>query len=88
MNPSLIYAQRRYAMQCPYCKKELMEGYIPASKMALMWLPESGKTPATIYQKTKTGINLTKVPFLRMQKAQSFYCDKCNVVITPVPKNI
>ncbi len=75
-------------MQCPYCKKELSEGYIPASKMALMWLPENGKVPATVFNKTKTGVNLTKVPVWHMQKAKSYYCDDFKIVITPVPEEI
>lgn len=74
-------------MQCPYCKKELSIGYIPASKMALMWIPEDGKVPATVFNKTKTGVNLTKVPFFGMQKAKSYYCDDYNIVITPVPED-
>jgi hypothetical protein len=71
-------------MKCPYCGKEMENGYIPASKFALMWIPEGERVPTTIFNKTKTGVNLTKVPFWTMQKAESFYCDSCKVVITPV----
>ena len=71
-------------MKCPYCKKEMSAGYIPASKMALMWIPENEKVPPTIYNKTDVGVNLTKVPVLRMQKAKSFYCSDCKIVITPI----
>jgi len=73
---------------CPYCNKELLEGYIPAGKMALMWIPKGEKMPATIFSKTKNGVNLTDVPLWRAEVASSFYCDHCKVVITPVPKNI
>jgi hypothetical protein len=59
-------------MKCPYCGKEMENGYIPASKFALMWIPEGERVPTTIFNKTKTGVNLTKVPFWTMQKAESF----------------
>lgn len=71
-------------MECPYCKKEMSAGYIPASKMALMWIPDNEKVPPTIYNKTNVGVNLTKVPFWKMQKAKSYYCSNCKIVITPV----
>lgn len=71
-------------MKCPYCNKEMSDGYIPASKMALMWIPESEKAPPTIYNKTHVGVNLTKVPFWKMQKAKSYYCNNCKIVITPI----
>lgn len=71
-------------MECPYCKKEMSAGYIPASKMALMWIPDNEKVPLTIYNKTNVGVNLTKVPFWKMQKAKSYYCSNCKIVITPV----
>lgn len=70
-------------MECPYCKKEMLKGYIPASKMALMWIPENEKTPPTVFSKTSVGVNLTKVPFWTMQKAESYYCRNCKIVITP-----
>ena len=73
-------------MICPYCGKEMKKGYIPAAKMALMWIPESDKVPVTIFSKTKTGVNLTDVPIWKMQKATSFYCTDCRVVVTPVEK--
>lgn len=40
-------------MICPYCGKEMKKGYIPAAKMALMWIPESDKVPVTILVRLK-----------------------------------
>ena len=71
-------------MKCPYCKKEMSAGYIPATKMALMWIPENEKVPLFIFSKAKGGVNLTKVPFFKRQKAKSYYCGNCKIVITPV----
>lgn len=70
-------------MECTYCKKEMLNGYIPAVKMALMWIPDNKKIPPTIFSKTRDGVNLTKVPFWRTQKAKSYYCSDCKIVITP-----
>ncbi len=50
-------------MECPYCKKEMLNGYIPAVKMALMWIPDNKKVPPTIFSKTHDGVNLTEVRF-------------------------
>ncbi len=75
-------------MQCPYCKKELSEGYMPAIRTALMWIPDDKKIPLTIFSKTKTGVNLTKVPFWHIQKAKSYYCNNCKIIITPVPETL
>lgn len=70
-------------MECPYCKKEMLDGYIPASHMALMWIPENEKVPLTVFNKTRVGVNLTKLPISKMQKAKSYYCSDCKIVITP-----
>lgn len=74
-------------MVCPYCKKEMLNGYIPASKMALMWIPDNEKVPPTIFNKTSGGVNLTKVPFWRIQKAKSYYCSDCKIVIVPLTED-
>ena len=75
-------------MECPYCKKEMSAGYIPVCKMALMWIPDNEDVPPTVLHKTHVGVNLTKVPFWRMQKAKSFYCRDCKIVITPVDEKL
>jgi len=71
-------------MNCPYCKKEMKEGFIPAIKMALQWLPKGGKLPLTIFQVAKGGVKLSKMPGWTYEKAESFYCEDCRIVITPV----
>ena len=54
-------------MVCPYCKKKMSDGYIPAIQSALMWIPDN-----------------EKVPLFKRQKAKSYYCGNCKIVITPV----
>ena len=75
-------------MKCPYCKSEMDIGFLPASKMPLYWIPESSRAPAIAFSKPNGGIKLTNFPKWSIKKAVSFYCKKCEVVITPVNKNI
>ena len=57
-------------MVCSYCKKKMSDGYIPAIQSALMWIPDNEKVPLFIFSKAKGGVNLTKVPFFKRQKAK------------------
>lgn len=75
-------------MICPKCNKEMIEGYIPSGKMAVLFVPSSsGKMPKTIYGIGENNIQLTKSPLWKMQKAEAHYCSNCKVVIVPV-KNL
>ena len=75
-------------MKCPYCKNEMDPGFLPATKLPLYWLPESSSTSLSVISKPKDGIQLTKFPMWTTQKARSFYCRKCEIVILPVNKNL
>jgi len=59
-------------------------GYIPATPMALMWIPMDDAMPLTLFGKTKTGVNLSKSPILSIKRVTSFYCVHCKIIITPV----
>ncbi len=71
-------------MKCPYCGKEMKEGYIPAFNRAVQWIPKGEHVPLTFFQKAKGSIRLSKNPKLALEKALSYYCEKCKTVITPV----
>ncbi len=72
-------------MICPKCDKKMVDGYIPAAKMALIFVPiKDGSMPATIYGTGENTIVLSKKPLWKMQKAEAYYCSICKVVIAPV----
>lgn len=58
-------------MECPVCKKEMLEGCIPAEHTALEWHGECT-------------VKLSRTPFLRAEKALAFYCPNCGHVLLPV----
>lgn len=70
-------------MICPYCNNEMAHGFIPVYSMPLYWIPASSSTPIFRFQKPKDGVKLTDFPVWSAQKAESFYCHDCRVVITP-----
>lgn len=43
-------------MVCPYCKKKMSDGYIPAIQSALMWIPDNEKVPLFVFSKAKGGV--------------------------------
>ncbi|MCL2821778.1 MAG: PF20097 family protein [Firmicutes bacterium] len=72
-------------MICSRCNGSTVEGFIPAAKMAIVFVPnDGGKMPKTIYGTGDNTIPLTKVPIFKTQKAQAFFCPNCNIVIAPV----
>lgn len=72
-------------MQCPICKKEMKKGYIPARKSPVQWIPDDGEYPITIYSKSRDGILIADIHwFTSGDKAESFYCDSCRMVLTPI----
>lgn len=72
-------------MKCPKCEKEMIEGYIPVARIALYWIPSDTKMPLSLFI-PKNGIRLSKSPKINVQKATSYYCDTCRMVIIPVPQ--
>ena len=58
-------------MECPICKKEMLEGCIPTEGSALEWHGECT-------------VRLTKTPFFGVEEAQAFYCPDCSHIFLPV----
>ncbi len=73
-------------MICPFCKKEMEEGFIPACKETLQWIPKDEDIPWTIYKIAKGGVRLSKNPILSSQRVIAYCCKQCDMVIIPVEK--
>ena len=64
-------------MICPFCGKEMREGFIPAGSSGLVW--RSGEL-------LESDVYLSRIPVLRGQSATAYYCPDCRQVIVPVPE--
>lgn len=71
-------------MKCPYCGKEMSEGYIYNGAQPVQWLPK-GVMPARIsFTATDKGITLkNKFSFFKESGycAEAHYCYDCQVVV-------
>ena len=64
-------------MLCPYCKKEMEEGYIPYnSPFVLKWCSKENKRKITVSDKLKW----TQI----MKIAGVFYCEDCGVFVKKI----
>lgn len=75
-------------MECPYCKNTMEKGFLPAERTASFWIPDTSNPYIMVYHKPKNGIQLTKFPVISIQQAESYYCRQCEVVLTPVNKDL
>ncbi len=73
-------------MICNTCGHPMVKGYIPAMKTKLYWAPEEIRPAIFTGFIPQGGIQLTKLPMWTVQKALSFYCRECNIIVTPIPK--
>lgn len=74
-------------MKCPYCGKEMKEGYIQASSL-LAWTPKN-ETPVgvTRWAKSPNSVTLAKWYGITDASIDACYCESCNKVIIDVKKD-
>ncbi len=72
-------------MECPYCKKEMAKGKIPAGRDSICWYPDDVPT-GWLSQSEDGVIMLAKVGFFTPAEAVSYCCEDCKIVLTPVPE--
>ena len=73
-------------MECPYCKKELPKGSIPAGRDSICWYPEDVPT-GWLSQSEEGVVMLAKAGLFNIgAEAESYYCKDCNMIFTPVPE--
>ena len=69
-------------MECPYCKKEMQKGFING-RDSIRWYPEGVEPWAVADDST---VCLAKVGIISAAHSESWYCEDCRMVITPVPE--
>lgn len=70
-------------MKCPYCSKEMADGYISNWRNPVQWLPEGSRAPTFVYKKAKNGVTLyqKKASAWTGYSAETFYCETCHIVL-------
>lgn len=68
-------------MECPYCRREMREGAIPANRAPVVWQPADYDLWSTAAMEESVRLS---PPALLNARAEAWYCADCHVVITPV----
>lgn len=69
-------------MECPYCKQEMVRGYIYGDRYQLKWLPEDKKLLLGIW--AEGGIALGEKGMLSRPKVEAFVCKSCNKAVMDI----
>ena len=69
-------------MECPYCKKEMEEGYLSAYRSEPAWSPGPLNRPEELWP--EDGLRLVDPGLLATKRVPSWLCRDCKVLITPV----
>ena len=73
-------------MECPYCKKEMAKGKIPAGRNSVCWYPEENPVVGWISEADDGVVVLAEAGLFSAAMAESYYCKDCKIVLTPVPE--
>ncbi len=75
-----------YIMKCPYCDKEMLQGYIHNGNQPVQWLPNNSKPSPLRFSTADDGVALINQFRINGYKAQAYYCSNCNLVIARTEK--
>lgn len=70
-------------MNCPYCKNELLGGYIHNQTQPVQWIPNDAKPSIWRGGLAERSVQIGKYSIWRESKANAYYCPSCKVVIIP-----
>ena len=68
-------------MICPYCKKEMQEGYFYIGLQPVYWIPKGTNHTWLINNATDDKILLSKYNPLKVHKIKVFRCPDCKIEI-------
>lgn len=67
-------------MNCPYCGKELIEGYIYGSDVPLVWMPKDKKPFLGSFPTQGEVLKESDTPF-KLPKVTAYKCGDCKKLI-------
>lgn len=70
-------------MKCPYCEKEMEEGYILSARDPLYWYPKDEEI--TFGRETENCVKLAKYPSWNRRKTVAYKCGSCSKIIIDIP---
>lgn len=70
-------------MNCPYCGRGMLPGYIYNGNQPMQWLPDGEKPSVLAFAAAEKGVSLLNRFTLRGYHAAAFYCENCKIVIAP-----
>ncbi len=75
--------------ECPYCKREMAEGYIQTLGTSIAWTPKEKRLRLSKlrHKVEKYETRLGKYTYMRGGVVVAYKCDNCNVVIIDDLKN-
>lgn len=68
-------------MQCPYCQKEMKEGFIYSGKSDICWTPKDSQKSMIINHPHENQIMLAKLHYLKGCQIKVFRCLHCQIEI-------
>lgn len=68
-------------MDCPYCHKEMLLGYIPVYKGALEWIPFNQRGSSFIWGSAKDGVKITRIAVMTVPQKEAFACKDCHLIL-------
>ncbi len=68
-------------MKCPYCEKEMQNGYIPTDTTPAQWLPEGEKQSLFKLKYSKNCKKLISENTSFGIHAIAYYCGNCGIVL-------
>ena len=68
-------------MNCPRCSRPMVEGYVPAFKTKLLWIPKEVKPPIFITSVPRGAIELTSTPIFSTIRKIAYHCNECSMIV-------
>jgi len=70
-------------MKCPYCSKEMLEGYFNNGRQPIQWIPKGKNPSAFAFSISADGIRLRNTySIMKGYSAEAYYCNTCRTVIS------
>lgn len=69
-------------MECPYCKKVMVNGYFHNGSTQIQWIPKGNK-PSIFRFGVAENVVLLKNTFLFSgYKSEAYYCSNCKIILS------
>ena len=67
--------------ECPYCKENMKQGYIPTDTIPPQWIPKDEKMNSIRFFVLTNGVEVSGEKSALGHKATAYFCENCKVAI-------